>query len=52
MLSQLDLDPLDEISSGVSSSQQGVGFDAAELFHGRYLLGHELKAVEMPFKVV
>ena len=24
--------------------RQGVGFDAAELFHGRYLLGHELKA--------
>ena len=24
--------------------RQGVGFDAAELFHGRYLLGYELKA--------
>ena len=24
--------------------EKGVGFDAAELFHGRFLLGHELKA--------
>lgn len=38
---QVDNGPLPTATIGYV--RQGVGFDAAELFHGRYLLGHELK---------
>ncbi|CAK9061507.1 unnamed protein product [Durusdinium trenchii] len=38
---QVDQGPLPTATIGYV--RQGVGFDAAELFHGRYLLGHELK---------
>lgn len=38
---QVDQGPLPTATIGYV--RQGVGFDAAELFHGRYLLGYELK---------
>lgn len=47
---QVDQGPLPTATVGYM--RQGVSSEAAELFHGRYLLGHELKvtvkALEAP----